>query len=168
MISIRAEQTQEVEAIRRVNEQAFETAAEADLVDLLRARGKLVVSLVACTEDQIVGHIAFSQATIASSLHLRGLGLGPMAVLPSMQKRGIGSGLVRAGLEQCRAKGIDYVIVLGHPQFYPRFGFVPAGRFGIRSAWPVPDDAFMALELRPDALAGACGLAAYEPEFNEV
>ena len=168
MISIRAEQTQDAGAVRRVNESAFETAAEADLVDLLRARGKLVVSLVACADDQVVGHIAFSQAIIASSPHLRGLGLGPMAVAPDMQRSGIGSRLVRAGLEQCCAEGIDYVIVLGHPQFYPRFGFVPASRFGVWSAWPAPDDAFMALELRPGALAGASGLAAYEPEFDQV
>jgi putative acetyltransferase len=168
MITLRPERAEDVEAVRRVNEQAFETPAEARLVDLLRARGKLVASLVAETGDQFVGHIAFSPVSIASRPTLRGVGLGPMAVLPAMQKQGIGTGLVRGGLDCCRDMGYDYAVVVGHPEFYPRFGFVPASRFGITCSWEVPEGVFMALELRPQALAGSGGLAMYEPEFNEV
>jgi putative acetyltransferase len=146
----------------------FETAAEAHLVDLLRARGKLVLSLVACADGQIVGHIAFSKVTLVSRRDLRGVGLGPMAVLPAVQRRGVGSLLVRAGLEQCRERRFDYVVVVGHPDYYPRFGFVSTNRFGLRSSWELSDDVFMAVELRQDALAGTCGLAAYEAEFDEV
>jgi putative acetyltransferase len=168
MITVRPEQAQDVEAVRRVNEQAFETPAEARLVDLLRARGKLVASLVAQAGDQVVGHIAFSPVGIASNPELRGVGLGPMAVLPAMQKQGIGTALVHAGLDSCRDIGYDYAVVVGHPEYYPRFGFVPASRFGIRCTWKLPEGVFMALELRAQALAGSGGIAMYEPEFYEV
>lgn len=168
MITVRPERPQDVEAIGRINEQAFETPAEAHLVDRLRARGKLVVSLVAQAGDQVVGHIAFSPVGIASRPDLRGVGLGPMAVLPAMQRRGIGSALVRAGLDRCRDMGYDYAVVVGHPDYYPRFGFIPASQFGIRSTWELPEGVFMALELRAQALAGSGGLATYEPEFDEV
>ena len=89
-----------------------------------------------------------------------------MAVVPALQNRGIGSLLARAGLDQCRALACDYAVVLGHPRYYPRFGFVPASRFGLRCLWDVPDDVFMALEFRPGVLAGAGGLMSYQPEFG--
>jgi len=93
--------------------------------------------------------------------------LGPMAVLPAWQKRGVGSQLVRTGLEICRAAGYDLVIVLGHTTYYPRFGFQPAPPLGIR--WEHGADAhFMVLELRPGALAGATGVVRYRPEFDDV
>jgi len=115
MITVRPEQPQDVDAIRCVNEQAFETPAEAHLVDRLRARRKLIASLVAEAGDQVVGHIAFSPVAIASRPELRGVGLGPMAVVPAVQRRGIGSALVRAGLDRCRDTGYDYAVVVGHP-----------------------------------------------------
>ena len=168
MATVRLEKLEDVEAVRRVNHQAFETQAEGGLVDLLRSRGKLVASLVAEDGDRLVGHIAFSPVNISSSPKLRGVGLGPMAVVPDSQRQGIGSELVRAGLDRCREMGYDYAAVLGHPEYYPRFGFVPASKYGITCMWEVPEGVFMALELRPQALVGTSGLAMYEPEFNEA
>jgi putative acetyltransferase len=168
MITIRAERTEDVDAVRHINQAAFETPAESALVDRLRTRGRLLVSLVAEDEEGAVGHIAFSPVTLDGRPDLRGAGLGPMAGLPRVQKRGIGSQLVRAGLDECRRPGLDYAVVLGHPHYYPRFDFAPASRFGLRCIWPVPDGVFMAIELRAGALAGCAGLIAYEPEFNDV
>jgi len=91
-----------------------------------------------------------------------------MAVLPDLHRRGIGSLLVRAGLDQCRQMGFGFVVVLGHPSYYPRFGFVPASRHGIRCKWPAPNEAFMVLELREGALSAVSGLAAYAPEFDDL
>jgi putative acetyltransferase len=89
-----------------------------------------------------------------------------MAVLPERQKQGLGSLLVRSGLARCQLKGIHWVVVVGHPSYYPRFGFVPASRFGIRCAYEVPDEAFMAAELEVGALRGVSGTVHYEPEFD--
>ena len=168
MRMIRPERNGDIEAIRGINLAAFETAAEANLVDNLRDRGKLIISLVAEEDDALVGHIAFSAINIESHSDVRGVGLRPMAVIPSMQRRAIGSELVLAGLERCRNLDYHYMVVLGHPQYYPRFGFVSAGNYGIKCFWEVPNDVFMILELKPGALAGVRGLAQYQPEFNEV
>jgi predicted N-acetyltransferase YhbS len=161
------ERAGDVDAVRRVNESAFDTRLEAQLVDRLRARGAMLVSLVAESGGEIVGHIAFSPVQIASTPTLRGAGLGPMAVVPRLQGLGIGSALARAGLDRCRELDLDFVVVLGHLRYYPRFGFSPASRFGLTCVWPVPEGVFMALELRPHSLAGVSGLATYEPEFDE-
>ena len=110
MITVRSEREQDIEAVRCVNEQAFGAPAEACLIDLLRFGGKLVVSLVAESDGRIVGHIAFSRVRMASNPELQGVVLGPMAVLPAMQPRGIGSMLVRAGLDLCRHTGYDYTV----------------------------------------------------------
>lgn len=91
-----------------------------------------------------------------------------MAVLPEFQKRGIGTLLVEAGLAECRKAQYDFVVVLGHPEYYPRFGFVPASRYGIKCEYPVPDEVFMLIELRAGALQGRHGIVKYEPEFDEV
>ncbi len=106
--TIRPEQTKDIERVRQINEQTFEPAAEARLVDLLRDRGKLIVSLVAEAGDDLLGHIAFSRVSMASCPERRGVGLGPMAVLPAMQRRGIGSALLRGILEWCRDIGYEY------------------------------------------------------------
>lgn len=168
MTTVRAEVPGDAAAIRRANELAFETPAEARLVDLLRERGKLLVSLVAVEAGGVVGHIAFSRARLASRPASYGVGLGPMAVVPARQRAGIGSELVRAGVRECAAAGATFAVVLGHPDYYPRFGFVPASRFSLTCRWPVPEGVFMVMELTPGALAGAGGAVSYEPEFDDV
>ena len=162
---IRLEQPADITVIRLVVEQAFGQPAEANLVDKLRANGKAIVSLVAVENDQIVGHILFSDATIDA---VTIIGLAPLSVLPSHQKQGVGTLLTNAGIEACRAAGYTAMIVLGHPEYYPRFGFVPASQFGIKSEYDVPDEVFMAMELQPGALAHCAGVAKYQAEFNEV
>jgi putative acetyltransferase len=133
-----------------------------------RAHGKATVALVAAREHEIVGHVLFSPVTITSTAGMiAGLGLAPLAVVPPLQRRGIGSLLVRRGLAACRAGGHRFVVVLGHPDYYPRFGFVPARRFGVRSTYAVPDPVFMALELEAGALAGG-GTARYQSEFDAL
>jgi putative acetyltransferase len=168
MAVVRAETERDVPSIRRIHQCAFTTGAEADLIDLLRARGKLLLSLVAECEGRTVGAIAFSRVVLPAHTGLSGAGLGPIAMDPDFQRKGFGSLLVRAGLEKCRESGFDFSIVLGHPDYYPRFGFIPAGRFGLHCAWIVPEEAFMAIEFRPGALAGSYGLVTYEPEFDNV
>lgn len=164
---IRPETSDDILEIRRINEIAFGGMAEADLVDALRDAGKIVVSLVAMTGSVMVGHILFSRVAIESSGDaIRAVGLAPMSVKPEWQNQGIGSQLVKAGLGECTKLGFECVIVLGHSHYYPRFGFVPASRFGIRSEYAVDDDVFMALELQPATLARASGVAKYEPEFS--
>ena len=165
---IRPEQPADVAAIRQVVEAAFGRAAEADLVDTLRAHGKAVLSLLAEADGQIVGHILFSEVTLETNPRaVRVIGLAPLAVLPAWQKRGVGALLTQTGLAQCRDAGYDAAIVLGHPGYYPRFGFAPASRFGLHSEYNVRDEVFMAMELRAGALAGCAGLVKYQPEFNE-
>lgn len=167
-VLIRAERPGDGPAIARVNALAFETPAEARLVDALRAGGRLAVSLVAERGGEVVGHIAFSPVRANSHPDAIGLGLGPMAVLPELQRRGIGSRLVREGLERCSAAGAAFAVVLGHPEYYPRFGFRPASACRLTCKWPVPEGVFMAMELEAGALADVSGMVCYEPEFDEV
>jgi putative acetyltransferase len=127
-----------------------------------------LVSLVAVDDDAVEGHILFSPVTLLSHTDLPIAGLAPMAVLPKRQRQGIGSTLVRAGLDHCRRLGFVAVVVLGHAGYYPRFGFVPASRFGVRSEYDVPDDVFMALELTPGALRDRSGTIRYHPAFAAV
>ena len=166
---IRPEKPEDIPAIRIVNELAFGGAAEADLVDALRRNGKATISLVAEDDDRLVGHILFSPVTIETSeRELVGVGLAPMSVIPERQNQRIGSLLVEDGLRRCREEGYRFVVVLGHPNYYPRFGFVPAGRFGIKSEYDVADEVFMVMELQEGALSGCAGVVKYQPEFNEV
>ena len=163
-LTIRFEQEGDAQAIRDVNRAAFGAPDEADLVDDLRQQDASVVSLVAEDCGSVVGHILFSPVVLAVG-HVQALGLAPMAVRPDRQRRGIGSRLVRAGLASSRERGAEAIVVVGHPAFYPRFGFVPASRFGLRCEYDVADDVFMALELVQGALAGKAGLVRYHPAF---
>jgi len=166
-LSIHPETAADWEAVRRVNELAFGGAKEADLVDALRKSARPILSLVAIQGKQIVGHIFFSPVSVESSENrFTALGLGPMAVLPDCQNQGIGSQLVRHGLDECQRLGHDIVVVLGHPNFYPRFGFLPAKTKGLECEYPVPDEVFMVAELTSDALAGRTGLVKYRAEFR--
>jgi putative acetyltransferase len=169
MMIVRLENAEDIEAVRRVNELAFGRSDEAALVDALRAASDPQISLVAVADGQVVGHIFFSPVTIESEESTpTALGLGPMAVLPAYQRQGVGSRLVREGLRECRRIGYDVVVVLGHPEYYPRFGFIPASRHGLRSEYPVPDEVFMVAELEPGALKGRHGLVKYRHEFDAV
>ena len=165
---IRLEAVADVAAVRRVNEAAFAQPDEGRIVDAIRAAGAATLSLVAVTGDTLVGHILFSPVTIATPAEARSaVGLAPMAVLPELQRCGIGSLLVRAGLERLRRERQPAVVVLGHPTYYPRFGFVPASRFGLRWELDCPDEAFMALELIGGSLAGLQGgVVRYRPELS--
>ena len=170
---IREERVEDIPAIREVNLAAFETATEADLVDLLRGEATPIVSLVAEDAGVIVGHIMFSPVALATPTTNPGIapllmGLAPMAVMPEWQRRGIGSRLVAEGLERCARLRTAAVVVLGHAEYYPRFGFTPASRFGLRCEYDVPDDVFMARELIDDGLNGVTGTIRYHPVFSQV
>lgn len=166
MIVIRPEQPEDVTMIHHVVHQAFGQAAEANLVDALRRNGKAKISLVAEDNGRAIGHILFSEVTLEGQL--TGIGLAPMAVSPERQNEGIGSRLVEEGLKHCRKAGYPFAVVLGHSEFYPRFGFVPASRYGVKSEYDVRDEVFMAMELQEGSLAGFAGIIKYQPEFNEV
>jgi putative acetyltransferase len=167
MLCIRSEQPEDITVIRKGHERAFGRSNEGDLVDTLRARGKAAVSLVAVENDRIVGHILFSPVTIESAdRKFPAVGLAPMAVLPGRQRRGIGGGLVKAGLVECRNAGYDCVVVLGHSTYYPGFGFVPASQYGITSEYEVPDETFMVLTWHGEALKDRGGVVRDQPEFR--
>jgi putative acetyltransferase len=169
MITIRTETSEDIAAIRHVVEMAFGQASEARLVEGLRQADALITSLVAVAEEQIVGHIAFSVLAIESQdTTMNAVALAPLAVLPAHQRRGIGSELVRRGIDHCSRAGYRAVLVLGEPAFYQRFGFIKASLHGIRCRFDVPNEAFMAAELFPDALAGYRGMVKYRPEFDLV
>lgn len=165
---IRTETRSDHRAVEAVNRAAFETAAEAVLVSMLRDQAHPVVSLVAEEDGDVVGHILFPPVTLDGKPEARIMGLAPMAVLPGRQRQGIGSALVAAGLAKCRELGVGAVVVLGHPGYYPRFGFEPAARFGIDCEYDVPEEAFMALELKSDYLAGSSGTIAFHGAFANV
>ena len=166
MVTIRAEQEQDWDEVWAVEAAAFGREDEAQVVERLRENGKVVVSLVAEANGRLVGHILFSPVTIGQQC--QGVGLGPLAVLPEWQKKGVGKQLSMAGIAACRQLGHTRLVVLGHPTYYPRFGFVPASRFGLHSEYDVPDEVFMAQELEEGAFAGCAGLVRYAPEFEGV
>ena len=149
-----------------VNEQAFGFKEEAEIVEKLRNRAAMTLSPVAV---QIVGHIAFCPEVIESgSSDFEVITLAPMSVIPEYQRRGSGSQLVRAGLQECRKIGLEIIVVPGHPTYYPRFGFIPAMKKGITCEFEAPEEAFMVLELREGSLAGRGGLVKFQPEFRDA
>jgi putative acetyltransferase len=169
--TIRPEAPGDRESIYRVNQEAFGREDESRLVEALRLSPAFVpeLSLVAVERPEVVGHILFTRLTVTGEggTH-EALALAPMAVLPAWQRKGIGSALVRRGLEDARKQGHRAVIVLGHPDYYPRFGFQPAQPLGIQSPFEAPVDAFLVLGLRPGALEGLRGRVEYPPEFFQV
>jgi putative acetyltransferase len=162
---LRGETPGDEAGIRAVHLASFSTPAEADLVDALRAAGRLTVSRLAADRGEIVGHVALSPVRLAGSD--AGVGLAPVAVLPAFRRRGIGDRLIREGLARCAAAGWAFAVVLGEPAYYGRFGFRPASRLGLRDEYG-GGDAFQALELRPGSIPAAGGLVRYAPEFAGV
>jgi putative acetyltransferase len=167
--TIRLETHVDIPAIRRVNEEAFGQPGEAGLVDALRDHGAVTLSLIAEWEEDVVGHILFSPAhVVGDGVQADAVALAPIAVLPAYQRVGIGTAMVGRGLDLLREAGHGLVIVLGHPDYYPRFGFIPASRWGIRCPFEVPDEVFMALELREVSAPDGGGVVRYRREFEAL
>jgi putative acetyltransferase len=168
-VFIRPEKPGDEPGIAEVNHAAFGQTAEAALVDELRRVANPYISFVADHDDNVVGHILFTPVSIRGE-HERSdaIGLGPMAVTLDHQRCGVGAELVRAGLDECARRSHPVVFVLGHPEYYPRFGFRPAPPLGLRFRSPDFDTAFMVAELVPGALSGRKGWVEYLPAFDEV
>lgn len=169
MVRIRPEQPQDQESVQLVNREAFGREGEARLVDALRVSPAFVpsLSLVALDAEQLVGHVLFTRlSVIQAGVSRPALALAPLAVLPAWQNRGIGSALVRRGLSDARELGHRAVLVLGHPEYYPRFGFQPAQALGIRPPFPASPEAFLVLALDEGGLQGLHGQVEYPPEFG--
>ena len=168
-VTIREEKLVDADAIREVNDKAFGQSQEGRLVDLIRTNNATTLSLVAVVDDRVVGHILFSPVKLETNDRvLEGSGLGPMSVLPEFQRMGIGSKLINEGISRLRTTASPFIVVLGHPDYYPRFGFVPASRYHVSCEWEVPDEVFMILPLNTSALSGVTGLARYREEFKTV
>jgi putative acetyltransferase len=167
---IRDERSEDAPAIRAVLEAAFPEVVEADLVDRLRATCQDRISLIAVEDNQVLGHILFTPVAIdRSDGPIIGSGLAPMAVIPEFQRKGIGSALVRAGIDRLRRSGCSFVVVVGHPEYYPRFGFVAASTYAVGCQWDgIPDEAFMILVLQSSITSQLAGVAKYRPEFDSV
>ena len=186
MIHLRPERPEDAAAIREVNRLAFEGDAEAGIVDAIRAAGAAVLSMVAVERPEgegaepdetasggagrVVAHILYTWVTVTAEDggEISLLGLAPVAVLPSRQNQGVGTMLVEASLEHLRGEGHSGVVVVGHPDYYTRFGFLPGSRWGLRWEVEAPDGVFMAAELSPGSLAGVHGVARFRPEFGGV
>ena len=169
MVEIRAEKKKDQPAIYKVNKFAFGQEDESQLVDALRESDDFIpeLSLVAVKEGEVVGHILISPIAIETEMgFVRVLCLAPMAVLPEFQRQGIGDELVRQGLKECERFGHEVVVLIGHPEYYPRFGFSSARAKGLEAPFEVPDEAFMVLEIKEGALEGVSGTIKYPPAFD--
>jgi len=166
LIEIREERPDDVAAVRELNRRAFGQDQESNIVDALRANGAALLSLVATLNDRVVGHIMYSPVSVGGNV--KGAALGPMAVIPERQRLGIGSKLIEAGNQNLKNADCPFIIVVGHANYYPRFGFRPASEHGIKCEWDVPDDVFMLLVLDQVKMEGVSGLAKYRDEFSSV
>ena len=173
MVTVRVESKKDYPAVYEVNKLAFKREAEAKLVNNLRKSSGFIpeLSLVAEKDGEIVGHILFSKLKIKRDLgEVTALTLAPIAVLPECQKQGIGSLLIKEGLAACNRLGWNIIIVVGHPEYYPRFGFTPARKKGLEISFkePIPDDVFMVCELKPGALEDISGTVELPQAFHEA
>lgn len=151
-------------AIRAVIRHAFGQDDEANLVEQLRADGDVLLELVEASDIAIQGHILYSRLRIErADGALEAAALAPVAVLPAFQSRGVGKALIEAGNARCAALGLDAIIVLGHADYYPQFGFSAAAAESLDAPFSGPH--FMALELRPEALR-AGGRVRYARAFG--
>jgi putative acetyltransferase len=163
---IREEAPGDISGIRTVHDRAFGGPDESRLVDRLRSDGLAVASIVAVAGDQIIGHALFSQLRIEQpNSSIAAVALAPVAVVPDWQRRGVGTALIETGVKRCAERGVSAVIVLGHPSYYPRFGFSAELATVLESPYAGP--AFMALELIPGSLAGG-GKVIYPEAFSLV
>jgi len=169
-LHIRPETTGDLPGITKINDLAFGQKSEGKLVEKLRKTDEFItgLSLVAEIDGEVIGHILFYPIVIKSGgKEHRSLALAPMSVIPDFQNKGIGSKMVSDGLEKARGLGHRSVIVLGHAGYYPRFGFKPASKWGIKAPFEAPDEAFMAMELTPGELDDKSGIVVYPKEFLE-
>lgn len=170
MTTVRSEKPEDYQKIYQINKVAFEGEVEAQLVNNLRKTKGFIpeLSLVAEKDGEIVGHILFSIIHINTNTgNIPVLALAPMAVLPEYQKQGIGSLLIKEGLKKCKKLGHKIVVLVGHSDYYPRFGFTPAKERGLKLPFDAPDEAFLVYEIIPNSLAGITGTIEYPPEFAE-
>lgn len=168
MIQVRRERPDDKESVREINRRAFETEVESGVVDRLRDSCESYLAFVAVEGEAVVGYILFTPVTLDGS-ELVGMGLAPMAVDPPFQNRGIGTLLVRHGLEHLRGSGCPFVVVLGHPAYYPRFGFEPASTRRVTCQWDgVPDEAFMIRVFDRSGFPEDGGTVRYRPAFDET
>lgn len=170
-VSIRQEKKDDYDAVFEVNKFAFEQDDEARLIEMLRQSDAFIpeLSLVATFDEKIIGHILFTKIKIINEeVETESLALAPMAVRPEFQRKGIGRQLIKHGLDKAREMQNKSIIVLGHEHYYPKFGFVPADKWNIKSPYDVPTNFFMALELVTDGLKGVNGLVKYPKEFEAV
>ncbi len=172
-IIIRQETKEDYGETENLTEQAFRDLElsshnEHLLVQKLRQSKDFIpeLSLVAEMDHKIVGHILFSKITIEGEKETESLCLAPVSVLPEYQNQGIGSELIKEGLLKAEDLGFESVLLVGHSTYYPRFGFEKASNWNIRCAFEVPDDAFMAIELKIDALQGKAGVVIFPEEFG--
>jgi putative acetyltransferase len=166
---IRDERAGDEATVHMINQAAFGREEEADLVDVLRATSDSLISLVASVEERVVGHILFSPVTVGIGLGPAGaMGLGPVAVLPDYQRRSIGSHLIDDGLRRCRETGYQAVFVLGHPEYYPRFGFRPAAEVGLYYKNHDFDPYFFVIELVPGSVVNLSGEVCFLPPFDDA
>jgi putative acetyltransferase len=170
MIEIREEKKEDYDAVQIVNDRAFGAPEEGRIINILREVCQETLSLVAVLDEKIVGHIFFSPVTVDhEDTQVIGMGLAPLAVLPEYQNQGIGSLLVKEGLRRIKQTDCPFIIVLGHINYYPRFGFERASIYGLKSQWDdVPDEAFMVLVLNKSVVARISGVAKYRSEFDEA
>lgn len=170
-IIIRQELKEDLARIKEINDQAFGQEGEGRLVNKLREKDQFIseLSLVAETDETVVGHILFYPVKINSNLEKHTtLSLGPMSVLPKYQKKGIGGKLISEGLKRAKDVGFRSVIVVGHPEYYPKFGFTKASNWSIKVPFDSPDEAFMALEIVKGELQDKSGIIEYPLEFMEL
>ncbi|NYT00929.1 MAG: N-acetyltransferase [Methanocellales archaeon] len=169
-VTIRKEEKKDYKKVYEVNCFAFQQEYESKLIEKIR-KGKNFIpelSLVAEIDDEIVGHILFSRIEIVGDSVFDSLALAPMAVIPEFQKQGIGSKLIKKGIEKAKELGFDSIIVLGHKEYYPKFGFQKASKWNIKCPFEVHEEAFMAIELTEKAFEDKAGTVKYPDEFMEV
>lgn len=168
-IRIRQEEKEDHKRVYKINKMAFGQEKESKLIEKIRRGPNFVpeLSLVAEKDNEIVGHILFSKIQIVGESEYETLMLAPLAVIPELQKQGIGGKLIKKGIEKAKELGVESIIVVGHKDYYPKFGFQKASKWGIKCPFEVPDGAFMGIELTDKALENKAGVVQFPEEFME-